>query len=268
MEWIHKCQKLHGNRCRIPNTPAWVPKRLVRVHAGPNGSVSVVETARISDRKPKYVTLSHCWGTKDPMVMLKTGNESAFTNPDEGIAWSELPKNFRNAIEVARALDVGYIWIDSLCIVQDNGEFATEGQLMHLVYRNSFCNFASVDSDGCQGGFFPEGLKEPLDLSGAITSSNSPIFGGMSWHVLPSDLWEYRLLHKVLYTRGWVFQGTSRAVMRSNESKTLTEIRTNVVSSTLALLRPPDICKSLSIQVPFISPFLAPHMKPHATRLS
>lgn len=154
--------------------------------------------------------------------MLKIENERAFTNPDEGIAWTELPKNFRNAIEMARALGVGYIWIDSLCIVQDNEEFATEGQLMHLVYRNSFCNLAAVDSDGCQGGFFPEGLMEPLDLSGVITSSKSPIFGGRSWHILPSDLWEYRLLQKVLYTRGWVFQGNSQACLKSSESKRLT----------------------------------------------
>lgn len=223
--WLRKCQNTHGNRCRIPESPAWLPKRLVNVQPEPNGNVSVVETCSFSDKNPKYVTLSHCWGTKDPVLMLKTDNQRAFTNPDEGIAWRKLPKNFRNAIEMARALDVGYIWIDSLCIVQDNGEFATEGQLMHLVYRNSFCNLAAVDSDGCQGGFFPEGLTEPLDLSGAITSSNSPMFRGRSWHVLPSDLWEYRLLHKVLYTRGWVFQGKRQSIMKSDMSKRLTTHR-------------------------------------------
>lgn len=268
-EWLHKCQKTHGNRCRIPDSPAWVPKRLVNVHPGPDGSVSVVETAGFSnDKNPKYMTLSHCWGTKDPMLMLKHDHERAFTNPNEGIEWSDLPKNFRDAIEIARALDVRYIWIDSLCIVQDNGEFATEGQLMHLVYRNSFCNLAAVDSDGCQGGFFPEGLTEPLDLSGAITSSKSPIFGGRSWHVLPSDLWEYRLLNKILYTRGWVFQGKSQSSMKSDVSKKLTKTRTNVVSSTLAFLRPPDICKSLSISIPFIPRSLARHKTPHATGLT
>lgn len=145
------------------------------------------------------------------MLMLERENERDFTDPARGIAWALLPRNFRNAIEVARALDVGYIWIDSLCIVQgEGGDFATEGQLMHLVYRNSFCNLAAVDSEGCQGGFFPDGLPAPAPgyLAGTVAaSSSSSVFGVRSWHILPSDLWESRLLAKVLYTRGWVFQG-------------------------------------------------------------
>lgn len=141
------------------------------------------------------------------MLMMESAKERTYTDPEQGIRWDELPRNFRNAIEVARALAVGYIWIDSLCIVQDNGEFATEGQLMHLVYRHTFCNLAAVDSDGCQGGFFPDGLTALDDLSGTVATVDSPIFGDRSWHILPSDLWEVRLIERVLYTRGWVFHG-------------------------------------------------------------
>lgn len=245
-QWLRQCHKSHGNRCRIPESPTWVPKRLVSVQGGSDGSVSVVETSTFSGSNPKYVTLSHCWGTKDPMLMLKKVNERTFSNPGQGIRWSELPRNFRNAVEVARALEVDYIWIDSLCIIQDNGEFATEGQLMHLVYRNSFCNLAAVDSDGCQGGFFPKGLTAPKNLSDTVISLHSPIFGGRSWYILPSDLWECQLLHKVLYTRGWVFQGNIWVYIGRRTSKRLTLTRKDVISSTSAFLWPSDIRKSCS----------------------
>lgn len=34
---------------------------------------------------------------------------------------SELPRTFRNAVEIVRACALNYIWIDSLCIIQDKG---------------------------------------------------------------------------------------------------------------------------------------------------
>lgn len=33
----------------------------------------------------------------------------------QGIPWYRFTKNFQDAIEIARFLEVGYIWIDSLC---------------------------------------------------------------------------------------------------------------------------------------------------------
>lgn len=171
-------------------------------------------------------------------------------DPAKGIAWDTLPRNFRNAIEVARALGIDYIWIDSLCIVQgEGGDFEAEGQLMHRVYRNSYCNLAAVDSSGCQGGFFPDGLTAPAPGYLARTvasSSSSPVFGGRSWHILPSDLWESRLLRKVLYRRGWVFQGKVdiSSDITGSVSRETDVRRTDAVPSIIAFRRPPDICES------------------------
>lgn len=56
---------------------------------------------------------------------------------------------------VAQRLGVRYIWIDSLCIIQDSEEIWLEqSALMGQIYSNSFCNIAAAHaSDSRQGCF-------------------------------------------------------------------------------------------------------------------
>ena len=118
----------------------------------------------------------------------------------QGFSVTELRnKNFEQAIEVARHLKVKYIWIDSLCICQAgrDKDFREEGQYMHLVYQNSFCNIVAADSKDGQGGLF---RNRPIEtLPGTDTQG--------SWVVLDKELWAKQLLQSPIYTRGWVFQG-------------------------------------------------------------
>jgi hypothetical protein len=68
----------------------------------------------------------------------------------------ELPKTFRDAIEICRKLDISYIWIDSLCVIQgDTEDWAKESITMINVYSGGMLNTAaSRASDGGQGLFF------------------------------------------------------------------------------------------------------------------
>lgn len=63
----------------------------------------------------RYICLSHCWGTVKIIRTTKTNLEKY----KEAIVWAELSKTFREAIELTREFGLGFIWIDSLCIVQD-----------------------------------------------------------------------------------------------------------------------------------------------------
>ncbi|PVH85646.1 heterokaryon incompatibility, partial [Cadophora sp. DSE1049] len=68
---------------------------------------------------------------------------------------SELSKTFKEAIHIATQLGLQYIWIDSLCIVQDDAEdWAREAVQMSDVYGNSFINIAAGDSEDGRGGCF------------------------------------------------------------------------------------------------------------------
>lgn len=65
-----------------------------------------------------YAALSHCWGLELPCV-LSMDNQ---TNRLSGIQWTELPQTFQDAIRYFLELGVFYLWIDALCIIQDDPE--------------------------------------------------------------------------------------------------------------------------------------------------
>jgi len=127
---------------------------------------------------------------------------------NEGVALEELSLNHQHAIAVARFLDVDYLWIDSLCIVQgEDGDFDIERDLMHQVYRNSHCNIAAADSRDGRGGLFRQREGNQVLPARYVASGESAMFGRKAWRILPEDLWDAQLLDTVLYTRAWVFQG-------------------------------------------------------------
>lgn len=191
--------------------PVWTPTRLVSVGSGPEDRIVLVETVGHNFER-QYTTLSHCWGVSKLSPILTTQNRDRFMDPNVGIRWSELDRNFQDAISVTRDLGIGYIWIDSMCIVQgEGGDFNAEGDLMHKVYRNSFCNLSAAASHDSRGGFFRNRSEKSNLIPDIVkTSESSSIFGQKTWQILSADLWSDRLLNQVLYTRGWAFQGRSR----------------------------------------------------------
>lgn len=84
----------------------------------------------------KYVALSHCWGpTQFVTTLLGSENKPGNLKQHQaGIDIMSLPKNFQDAIKVARYLKFDYIWIDSLCILQDsdNDWKAQSSQMAHV----------------------------------------------------------------------------------------------------------------------------------------
>jgi Heterokaryon incompatibility protein (HET) len=102
-----------------------------------------------------YVTLSHCWGKQKPKIILYKNTLSDF---QKGIVIHKLARTFQDAIKFAIRLDdrIRYIWIDSLCIIQDDTtDWREESAKMHEVYKYSYCNIsATAATDGSKGLFF------------------------------------------------------------------------------------------------------------------
>ncbi|KAK4209400.1 heterokaryon incompatibility protein-domain-containing protein [Rhypophila decipiens] len=149
--WLQTCLTTHSN-CIVPSGP-WVPTRLGDV--GDLASPKVILTAKMQDRSDtRYSTLSHRWG--DNVVRLTTGNLDEFQRllPIAGMS-----RTFNDAFVATRKLGMRYIWIDSLCILQDSEmDWQFESAQMGQVYENSLCNFsATAASDGNQyDGLFQE----------------------------------------------------------------------------------------------------------------
>uniref|UniRef100_L2G647 Heterokaryon incompatibility protein n=1 Tax=Colletotrichum fructicola (strain Nara gc5) TaxID=1213859 RepID=L2G647_COLFN len=212
--WLHDCIENHPKcKARHPDR-SFMPTRVLDIGvpgAGSPSHIRVVQTKEetIEDKERRYMTLSHCWG-KSPFVQLTAENLANFAST--GIPW-ENPlsgtsekyicsnKNFSEAITIARDLGIRYIWIDSVCIIQnDTDDWEAEAKLMHKVYRNSYCNLAAADSKDCHGGLFRVRANDVLPTK-FVSERFSRRFSNRSWRIVSSDLWDRELLGSPLYTQ-------------------------------------------------------------------
>lgn len=91
--------------------------RIIDVGDESSSTIRLIETTGL---KGRYCALSHCWGPPDkrPPCTTTENEKSHF----EGVEIATLPNTFREAIELTRGLGIRYLWIDSLCIRQDDKE--------------------------------------------------------------------------------------------------------------------------------------------------
>lgn len=68
----------------------------------------------------------------------------------------DLPKTFRDAVTFARGMGIGYLWIDSLCILQDDrDDWLADGQKMDQIFTNAaFVISADFAADSRENGLF------------------------------------------------------------------------------------------------------------------
>jgi hypothetical protein len=67
---------------------------------------------------------------------------------------NSIPPTFRDAITTSRKLGYRYLWIDSLCIIQDSyDDWVSESNRMQSYYKESVLTIAASDADGDEQGF-------------------------------------------------------------------------------------------------------------------
>ena len=112
-EWLRACLSKHPDDDCPPPEERPFPTRLIDV-----GSLDGGECPKLfvsSGKRGLYVALSHCWGNEVP---LKTTTES-FARHCLSLPSRSIPKTFLDAMAITRELGFRYLWIDSLCILQD-----------------------------------------------------------------------------------------------------------------------------------------------------
>jgi hypothetical protein len=104
----------------------------------------------------EYTALSHRWGNDppskdDPRYCTTDSNIDARRT---GFSLSELPKTFQDAVRVTRELDIEYLWIDSLCIIQWNADdWKREAGRMEDVFASAYCTIAATSAADPNAGF-------------------------------------------------------------------------------------------------------------------
>ncbi|PSS18829.1 hypothetical protein M430DRAFT_101556, partial [Amorphotheca resinae ATCC 22711] len=97
-----------------------------------------------------YVALSHCWGTSKVPISCKT-TRGNILNHQKQILTSNLPSTFQDAVYIARKLNIRYLWIDSLCIIQDDADdWEIESAKMASIYQNAYLTIAATASASSQ----------------------------------------------------------------------------------------------------------------------
>jgi hypothetical protein len=168
--------------------------------------VRVVEPREQDKIEGRYVTLSHCWGT-EVFYHLEKSTLSRF---EEGVGLEELPKTFQHAVDFTCRLGIRYIWIDSLCILQDSVEdWLFESAQMDQVYNNSFCNISATAADNSSKGLYAERLSTQIWLDDIdIRTVGFPGRQDETSKCTVFDLsfWEHSVDDAPVNKRGWVLQ--------------------------------------------------------------
>ena len=205
--WLETCVENHKTCHSLDNMHT--PTRLLHL----SGKELRLSLASERVERVDYATLSHCWGSL-PFQTLKKSNLNDFR---QSIPPEALPKTFQDAIHTARCLGLEYLWIDSLCIIQDDDEdWRKEASLMSSVYGGSSINIsASNATDGRFGCFQKRDSSWRCQV--LIDHANPPLI----YDCIPSSAYR-TLLDSPLATRGWVLQ--ERVLSRRNLHFTKKEI--------------------------------------------
>ena len=152
--WLRYCNENHT--CQ-DTEPPFLPTRVLDVETKD-------PVLRICQgQRGHYVALSYCWGGPQKAMTTK----ETFENYTKKVDHDELSQSLKDAIEITRKLDMKYLWIDALCIVQGGEDFNVESLKMAQYYGNACFTLSAGCSASSQEGFLanrPRPLAAPCRL--------------------------------------------------------------------------------------------------------
>jgi hypothetical protein len=147
-DWLRDCGDNHS-LCASPSSVP-LPKRLLQLEGReiPPGQVRLALTAGM---RGLYAAVSYCWGSVIPLTTTK----ESFPDHMRGILIQDLPKTFRDSIYICRQLNIRYLWIDSLCIIQDDPyDWIEEAAKMDGIFQQAHITLAATAGDDSNAGLF------------------------------------------------------------------------------------------------------------------
>jgi hypothetical protein len=149
----------------------------------------------------KYLALSYVWGEAKNFELRRDNVRELFKEGSLRSYWKVVPRTIKDAIMVTEKLGFQYIWVDSLCIIQDDDENkSSQISQMASVYGSAAFTIVAADSDSAEYGLRGTGesprsspVQQLLELAPGCT------------FVMHREM-TISTTHKVYFTRGWTFQ--------------------------------------------------------------
>ena len=180
-KWLKNCTRSHPG-CNNLHWSSKNPKRLCRILS--DSQLQLIHSPQKGERLG-YTALSYCWGDKTLM------SESEKDKIVEGMTTThnlqlrskffdltDLPETVQDAVILTRRLKIEYIWVDTICIVQDDlKDWEREAPTMHEVYGNARFTICASSSEKATDRLLQERecwsyATEPCRLSNKWIGSN------------------------------------------------------------------------------------------------
>jgi hypothetical protein len=146
--WHQQCAEEHDT-CSVSGDKI-LPDRVLDVGTIDKPLLKLAEVAE-DEQRGDYIALSYCWGPHGQTRTLKENYDAFKQQVDE----EALPTTIRDAIMVTRALGISYLWIDALCIVQDDAhDWDVQSAKMQQVYSESFLTLCAANAHAVRDGIF------------------------------------------------------------------------------------------------------------------
>ncbi|KAI8933727.1 hypothetical protein NX059_009443 [Plenodomus lindquistii] len=245
---INSCLSSHPKCKSRQSRPTTLPRRILDLFTGEDSqSVRLHESEYIDAERRyeygEYVALSHVWGMAKSLPKLTTETLQAHK---KGIPWPTLPKALQEAVTLARAMKIRWLWIDSLCLMQDEAQEKLEESLqMDDIFGNAFLTIAATSAtDSSVQPLFPT-KKQPFKIQ-AKDNQGSPVTiyvreqpshysfkapfderAHMNDWELPFNISKESNLHTPLLTRAWAYTERllSPRVLHFTKSEMILECR-------------------------------------------
>ncbi|EJT71910.1 hypothetical protein GGTG_11163 [Gaeumannomyces tritici R3-111a-1] len=148
---LAECEHSHV-ACK-PSGPAPLPTRVLRIIPQQSSSWPRVRLFVPPRDGPlrRYACLSYCWGGEQDVKLTKANIHALQTNDLDMVT---LPLTLRDAIMTAQCLGISYLWIDALCIVQDD-EDDKQRELAHMgsIYSRCAVCISAATGESVHDGF-------------------------------------------------------------------------------------------------------------------
>ncbi|KAF9459324.1 heterokaryon incompatibility protein-domain-containing protein [Collybia nuda] len=197
--WLQQCLQKHSKCTEAAGMAVGRPSRLIDVGSETGRDPRVV-VMQHPEEGLEYLTLSHCWGGAKILRLLVENFDQLIT----GIPMSSLPKTFQDAVIITRRLGYRYIWIDSLCIIQDSpSDWRSCAAVMGEIYAGSVCTISALTArNAYDGGCFFDHMRNPLSFRPCRLTEDWWVEGNTN---VGPDL-RVGLSPMPLHTRAWVVQ--------------------------------------------------------------
>ncbi|KAI8941916.1 hypothetical protein NX059_000030 [Plenodomus lindquistii] len=156
VRWLKEHLHLCDQECGPFPVSDFCPTRLIEI-SSKEGKVFVrlVEARKMSAfSTPQYVALSYCWGNEqDARTQLKSTTHNLAQHVQD-IPSETMTPVVLDAIELCRRLGIRYLWVDAICILQDDDDdWAREAVQMGSVYTNAYLTICTPATSSCRDSF-------------------------------------------------------------------------------------------------------------------